>query len=200
MTTSSKTSGSCPFLKFLEDISPFCGGTDTTVLDFWWRRLHSLPWPWWAALFLLVANMAAKPLSSTYLRAFVLINIPNGVNVSKLKLFESACVSLFKRSYRFEQLIGYIAMMAHFLYIHQTGKLHPLCKGSSTTAAWKSNWARGNIQRWILGINCMQGRNKWGIHPGLQTQGGKQQKVHDKGVSSGPHNKKLVNSIFSKNR
>ena len=28
------------FLKFLEDISPFCGATDTPVLDFWW----CLPW------------------------------------------------------------------------------------------------------------------------------------------------------------
>ena len=26
--------------KFLEDMSPFCGATDTPVLDFWWR----LPW------------------------------------------------------------------------------------------------------------------------------------------------------------
>ena len=24
-----------PFLKFLEDISTFCGATDTAVLDFW---------------------------------------------------------------------------------------------------------------------------------------------------------------------
>ena len=24
------------FLKFLEDMSPFCGATDTPVLDFWW--------------------------------------------------------------------------------------------------------------------------------------------------------------------
>ena len=34
------------YCKFLEDISPFCGATDTTVLDFWWP----LPWvskPWW---------------------------------------------------------------------------------------------------------------------------------------------------------
>ena len=32
----------CPiffFLKFLEDMSPFCGATDTPILDFWWRLL-----------------------------------------------------------------------------------------------------------------------------------------------------------------
>ena len=28
------------FKKFLEDISPFRGATDTPILDFWWR----LPW------------------------------------------------------------------------------------------------------------------------------------------------------------
>ena len=27
-------------LKFLEDISPFCGAADTPIMDFWWR----LPW------------------------------------------------------------------------------------------------------------------------------------------------------------
>ena len=28
------------FKNFLEDVSPFCGATDTSVLDFWW----CLPW------------------------------------------------------------------------------------------------------------------------------------------------------------
>ena len=32
--------GNCFFKIFLEDTSPFCGATDTPVLDFWWR----LPW------------------------------------------------------------------------------------------------------------------------------------------------------------
>ena len=76
--------------KFLEDISPFCGATDTPVLDFWWCLLWVLK-PEWAASFtlgrgvcvtcslrftsgvmtadLLVASMAAKPFSSTYMQA-----------------------------------------------------------------------------------------------------------------------------------
>ena len=29
----------CFFLKFLEDMSPFCGATDTPVSDFWWCLL-----------------------------------------------------------------------------------------------------------------------------------------------------------------
>ena len=36
----------------LEDISPFCGATDTPVLDFWWCLLW-VPKPLWAALFAL---------------------------------------------------------------------------------------------------------------------------------------------------
>ena len=39
--------------KFLEDISPFCGATDTPVLDFWW----CLPW-------------VSKPGWNRFLRAF----------------------------------------------------------------------------------------------------------------------------------
>ena len=38
------------FFKFLEDIGPFCGATDTPVLDFWWRLLW-VSKPEWAALF-----------------------------------------------------------------------------------------------------------------------------------------------------
>ena len=39
------------FLKiFLEDMSPFCGATDTPVLDFWWCLLW-VSKPEWAALF-----------------------------------------------------------------------------------------------------------------------------------------------------
>ena len=40
------------FKKFLEDISPFCGATDTPVLDFWWCLLW-VSKPEWAALFVL---------------------------------------------------------------------------------------------------------------------------------------------------
>ena len=40
------------FRKFLEDISPFCGTTDTSVLDIWWRLLW-VSKPVWAALFAL---------------------------------------------------------------------------------------------------------------------------------------------------
>ena len=79
------------FLKrFLEDISPFCGATDITVLDFWWCLLW-VSKPEWVTLFalgggiyvtwplrftsgvipadLLVASMAAEPLPSIYLQA-----------------------------------------------------------------------------------------------------------------------------------
>ena len=38
--------------KNLEDISPFCGATDTLVLDFWWNLLW-VSKPEWAALFVL---------------------------------------------------------------------------------------------------------------------------------------------------
>ena len=68
-------------------MSPFCGATDTPVLDFWWCLLW-VSKPEWAALFaldggvhvslrftsgltpanLLVAGMAAKLISSTYLQ------------------------------------------------------------------------------------------------------------------------------------
>ena len=30
------------FKNYLEDISPFCGVTDTSVVDFWWPHLHVL--------------------------------------------------------------------------------------------------------------------------------------------------------------
>ena len=40
------------FWKILEDISPFCGATDTPVLDFSWRLLW-VSKPEWAALFTL---------------------------------------------------------------------------------------------------------------------------------------------------
>ena len=77
-------------LKFLEDITPFCGSTDAPVLDFWWHLLWFSK-PEWAALFtlsggiyvthslrftsgatpadLLAVSMAAKRISSTYLWA-----------------------------------------------------------------------------------------------------------------------------------
>ena len=76
------------FKKNLEDISPFCGATDTPVLDFWWCLLW-VSKPEWAVLFmlsrgihvthslrftsgatpadLLATSIAAKPISSTYL-------------------------------------------------------------------------------------------------------------------------------------
>ena len=50
------------FLKFLEDMSPFCGATDTPVLDFWWR----LPWvskPGWIPRF-----HASLPVHNGFLR------------------------------------------------------------------------------------------------------------------------------------
>ena len=71
------------FLNFLEDVSPFCGTTDATVLDFWWCLL----WPEWATLFMLGGSicviyslrftsgatptnlLAPEPFSSMYLRA-----------------------------------------------------------------------------------------------------------------------------------
>ena len=42
-------SGNIFFQKSLEDMSPFCGATDTPVLDFWWRLLW-VSKPEWAAL------------------------------------------------------------------------------------------------------------------------------------------------------
>ena len=72
------------FLLILEDTSPFCGATDSPVLDFWCRLLWDSKSEW-AALFaldrgicehfpsgvtpadLLVASMAAEPFSSMYL-------------------------------------------------------------------------------------------------------------------------------------
>ena len=77
------------FLNFLEDTSPFCGSTDTIVLDFWSHLLWVSKLEW-AVLFtfgvgigvtcslrstsvvtpanLLAANMAADPIISTYLQ------------------------------------------------------------------------------------------------------------------------------------
>ena len=37
------------FFKFLEDMSPFCGATDTPVLDFWWRLLWVSKPEWFLA-------------------------------------------------------------------------------------------------------------------------------------------------------
>ena len=78
------------FKKNLEDISPFCGATDTPVFYFWWPLLL-VSKPEWAALFaldriicvtcsrrfnfgatpanLLAASMAAESISSIYLWA-----------------------------------------------------------------------------------------------------------------------------------
>ena len=81
------------FKKKLGDIGPFCGATDTLVLDLWWRLLWDSK-PGWIPCFayllpvhngflrftsggtpadLLAASMAAEPFLSTYL--------PNSVDV-----------------------------------------------------------------------------------------------------------------------
>ena len=43
------------FFKFLEDMSPFCGATDTTVSDFWWPLLW-VPKPEWVLPYLSLAE------------------------------------------------------------------------------------------------------------------------------------------------
>ena len=78
--------------KIFEDISPFCGVTDTIVLNFWWHLL-CVSKPEWAALFafgwgihvtwslrftsgltpaeILAASLAAKLFSSMYMQASI---------------------------------------------------------------------------------------------------------------------------------
>ena len=67
------------FSLFLKDISPFCGVTDSPVLNFWWHLLWVSEW---AALFTFYGSiftsgvtptdlLAAKPISPTYLQACI---------------------------------------------------------------------------------------------------------------------------------
>ena len=51
---------------YLEDISPFYGATDTSVLDFWWCLLW-VPNPEWSALFTLSTGVpVSRPLRFNY--------------------------------------------------------------------------------------------------------------------------------------
>ena len=45
------------FFLFLEDINPFCGTTDSNVLEFWWHRLW-VSKPEWTALFTLGGSIS----------------------------------------------------------------------------------------------------------------------------------------------
>ena len=56
------------FLKhFWGDISPFCGATDTPVLEFWWRLLW-VSKPGWAALFALDRGVRDIQMIFTFLK------------------------------------------------------------------------------------------------------------------------------------